>query len=177
MADTLREAILEHHARHPDRLYVRCVAPDGSDERISYGTLTGRGSQFAAVYTSLGSNPGAIVIIILPHCADLYCAFFGAVLGGQIPSILAVPSFKLNAEHWQHELEALLNRISLIPVNPKKFPRINSADTATFVAWLTAPDKGQRLVAEFGREKYGASLFFPDSREWHASRSNEKGSR
>jgi tungstate transport system substrate-binding protein len=65
--------------------------------------------------------------------------------------------------------EALLNRISLIPVNPKKFPRVNAADTATYVAWLTAPDKGQRLVAEFGREKYGQPLFFPDSRQWHAA--------
>ena len=70
--------------------------------------------------------------------------------------------------------EALLNRISLIPVNPKKFPRINATDTATFVAWLTAPDKGQRLVAEFGREKYGASLFFPDSRQWHAAQAVKK---
>jgi len=130
MADTLRDAILEHHARHPDRLYVRCVAPDGSDEAITYRTLAGRGSQFAAVYTSLGSNPGAIVIIILPHCADLYCAFFGAVLGGQIPSILAVPSFKLNAEHWQHELEALLNRIDA---------RVLVTDTAT-ASHLTLTD-------------------------------------
>jgi tungstate transport system substrate-binding protein len=64
--------------------------------------------------------------------------------------------------------EALLNRISLIPVNPKKFPRVNAADTATYVAWLTAPNKGQRLVAEFGREKYGQPLFFPDSRQWRA---------
>jgi tungstate transport system substrate-binding protein len=64
--------------------------------------------------------------------------------------------------------EALLNRISLIPVNPKKFPRVNAADTATYVAWLSAPDKGQRLVAEFGREQYGQPLFFPDSREWRA---------
>jgi tungstate transport system substrate-binding protein len=64
--------------------------------------------------------------------------------------------------------EALLNRISLIPVNPKKFPRVNAADTATYVVWLTSPDKGQRLVAEFGREKYGQPLFFPDSRQWRA---------
>ena len=65
--------------------------------------------------------------------------------------------------------EALLNRISLIPVNPKKFPRVNAADTATYVAWLTSPDKGQRLVTEFGWEKYGQPLFFPDSRQWHAA--------
>ena len=62
--------------------------------------------------------------------------------------------------------EALLNRISLIPVNPHKFPQVNKEDVARFVSWLNAPGKGQRIVADFGREKFGAALFFPDSREW-----------
>jgi len=64
--------------------------------------------------------------------------------------------------------EALLNRISLIPVSQKKFPSVNSADTAAFVRWLTNPVKGQKIVAEFGKERFGGPLFFPDSREWHA---------
>jgi tungstate transport system substrate-binding protein len=64
--------------------------------------------------------------------------------------------------------EALLNYISLIPVNPKKFPRVNHADTMTFVKWLTAPAKGQRLIADFGKDKYGAPLFFANSKEWQA---------
>ncbi|HCE68075.1 MAG: tungsten ABC transporter permease [Geobacteraceae bacterium GWC2_55_20] len=64
--------------------------------------------------------------------------------------------------------EALLNRISLIPVSQKKFPAVNSQDTAAFVAWLTAPDKGQKIIAGFGVERFGGPLFFPDSREWHA---------
>jgi tungstate transport system substrate-binding protein len=63
--------------------------------------------------------------------------------------------------------EALLNRISLIPVSPKKFPQVNKEDVAQFVSWLSAPDKGQKIVADFGKEKFGAALFFPDSREWH----------
>jgi tungstate transport system substrate-binding protein len=63
--------------------------------------------------------------------------------------------------------EALLNRISLIPVSPKKFPQVNKEDVAQFVSWLSAPDKGQKVVADFGKEKFGAALFFPDSREWH----------
>jgi len=63
--------------------------------------------------------------------------------------------------------EALLNRISLIPVSQKKFPAVNSQDTAAFVAWLTAPDKGQKIIAGFGVERFGGPLFFPDSREWH----------
>jgi tungstate transport system substrate-binding protein len=63
--------------------------------------------------------------------------------------------------------EALLNRISLIPVNQRMFPQVNSEDTALFVAWLTTPAKGQKIIAEFGKERFGAALFFPDSKEWH----------
>jgi tungstate transport system substrate-binding protein len=62
--------------------------------------------------------------------------------------------------------EALLNFISLIPVNPVKFPRVNSKDTMTFVKWLTSPEKGQLIIRDFGKDKYGAPLFFPNSLEW-----------
>jgi tungstate transport system substrate-binding protein len=62
--------------------------------------------------------------------------------------------------------EALLNYISLIPVNPQKFPRVNAADTMTFVAWLTSPEKGQKIIRDFGKDKYGSPLFFPNSVAW-----------
>lgn len=64
--------------------------------------------------------------------------------------------------------EALLNYISVIPVNPKKFPRVNHTDAMAFVKWLTDPEKGQKLIADFGKDKYGAPLFFPNSKEWQA---------
>jgi tungstate transport system substrate-binding protein len=35
-----------------------------------------------------------------------------------------------------------------------------------FVAWLTAPEKGQAIIRDFGKDKYGSPLFFPNSREW-----------
>jgi tungstate transport system substrate-binding protein len=62
--------------------------------------------------------------------------------------------------------EALLNYISVIPVNAKKFPRVNAKDVKIFVAWLTAPEKGQAIIRDFGKDKYGSPLFFPNSREW-----------
>jgi tungstate transport system substrate-binding protein len=65
--------------------------------------------------------------------------------------------------------EALLNYISLIPVNPNKFPKVNYKDTMIFVQWLTAPNKGQKIVQEFGVDKYGSPLFFPNSNEWKAA--------
>jgi tungstate transport system substrate-binding protein len=62
--------------------------------------------------------------------------------------------------------EALLNYISVIPVNALKFPRVNEKDVRTFVLWLTSPEKGQKIIRDFGKDKYGAPLFFPNSKEW-----------
>ena len=62
--------------------------------------------------------------------------------------------------------EALLNFITLIPVNPQKFPKVNHEGALQFVKWLTHPDKGQKIIRDFGKEKYGAPLFFANSKEW-----------
>jgi len=65
--------------------------------------------------------------------------------------------------------EALLNYMTLIPVNSKKFPRANYEDAMIFVKWLTSPEKGQRIIRDFGKDKYGSPLFFPNSKEWRNS--------
>jgi tungstate transport system substrate-binding protein len=64
--------------------------------------------------------------------------------------------------------EALLNYMTLIPVNPQKFPKVNYGDVMVFVKWLTSPGKGQKIIRDFGKEKYGSSLFFPNSKEWNS---------
>jgi tungstate transport system substrate-binding protein len=65
--------------------------------------------------------------------------------------------------------DALLNYMTLIPVNPKKFPRANYEDAMVFVKWLTSPKKGQQIIKDFGKEKYGSPLFFPNSKEWRVA--------
>jgi len=62
--------------------------------------------------------------------------------------------------------EVLLNHISLILVNPAKCPKANLKDATAFLQWLTAADKGQRLIAGFGKEKFGQALFIPESKAW-----------
>ncbi len=70
--------------------------------------------------------------------------------------------------------DALLNYMTLIPVNPKKFPRVNYEDAMVFVRWLTSPEKGQKIIRDFGKDRYGSPLFFPNSKEWGVSQSSEK---
>ena len=64
--------------------------------------------------------------------------------------------------------DALLNYISLIPVNPKKFQKVNYTDAMAFINWLVSPENGQKIIRDFGKDQYGASLFFPNSKEWKA---------
>jgi tungstate transport system substrate-binding protein len=64
----------------------------------------------------------------------------------------------------------LLNFISLLPVNPQKFPRVNHDGVKTFVKWLIDPNKGQKIVEDFGKDKYGSPLFFPNSKEWRETK-------
>jgi tungstate transport system substrate-binding protein len=65
--------------------------------------------------------------------------------------------------------EALLNRISLIPVDPRKCPQANLKESMIFVKWLTDPKKGQKIIQTFGVKEYGNPMFFPDSIPWRKS--------
>lgn len=57
----------------------------------------------------------------------------------------------------------LLNIYHVMQVNPEKFPNldINAAGAQAFVEFMVSPE-GQRLIGEFGKDKYGEPLFYPD---------------
>ncbi|MEI7528320.1 MAG: substrate-binding domain-containing protein [Elusimicrobiota bacterium] len=57
--------------------------------------------------------------------------------------------------------ENLINRYSLILVNPAKFPKVNAAGAKAFFDYvLSSPAK--EMIEKFGLEKYGQQLFFYD---------------
>lgn len=70
--------------------------------------------------------------------------------------------------------QILLNFMSLIPVDPKKCSRANYEEAMIFVKWATAADKGQAIIRDFGKDKYGTPLFFPNSDEWKKSAGAQK---
>jgi tungstate transport system substrate-binding protein len=57
-----------------------------------------------------------------------------------------------------------LNYISLIPVNQTKFPKIKDKLTMQFVEFCTSTE-GQTIIRDFGKEKFGEPLFYPNSAE------------
>src|SRR5437870_3095752 len=56
------------------------------------------------------------------------------------------------------------NDYHVMPVNPAKFPGvpINATGGQAFADFLVAPDT-QQVIANFGRDKFGQSLFVPDA--------------
>jgi len=61
--------------------------------------------------------------------------------------------------------DVLLNYISLIPVSPAKFPQVRHNEAMQFVDWLQGKE-AQTIIRDFGKDKYGEPLFFPNSAEW-----------
>ncbi len=58
----------------------------------------------------------------------------------------------------------LLNVYHVMPVNPARFPNvpINTVGGKAFADFMVAPDT-QKVIADFGKDKYGQALFVPDA--------------
>jgi tungstate transport system substrate-binding protein len=56
----------------------------------------------------------------------------------------------------------LFNPYGIIAVNPARHPSVNYIMAMALIGWVTSPE-GQRIIADFGKGKYGAPLFYPDA--------------
>jgi tungstate transport system substrate-binding protein len=57
---------------------------------------------------------------------------------------------------------ALFNPYGIIAVNPARHPSVNYIMAMALIGWVTSQE-GQRIIADFGKGKYGTPLFFPDA--------------
>ncbi|KUO63040.1 MAG: tungsten ABC transporter substrate-binding protein [Gracilibacter sp. BRH_c7a] len=76
-------------------------------------------------------------------------------------------TFLSNSKNLQLEIvlegdASLLNIYHVMQVNPEKFSKVNSAGGKAFVDFMIHPDI-QKIIGDFGKDKYGQSLFFPDA--------------
>jgi tungstate transport system substrate-binding protein len=58
--------------------------------------------------------------------------------------------------------DPLLNPYHVIPVTGRAGQRVNEAGGRSFARWVAAPE-AQRMIAAFGRERFGQPLFTPDA--------------
>lgn len=70
---------------------------------------------------------------------------------------------KLDLEIVTENCKDLYNQYGIIMVNPDKFSSVKKAEAQEFIDWMLS-DKGQKLIAEYGKDKYGQSLFIPNAK-------------
>lgn len=58
--------------------------------------------------------------------------------------------------------KGLLNIYHVMEVSVEKFPKVNAAGAKAFVEFMVAPET-QKMIGDFGKDKFGQSLFFPDA--------------
>lgn len=58
--------------------------------------------------------------------------------------------------------KALYNVYHVMVVNPEKHPGVNYAGAVAFADYLTSPE-AQRVIGEYGKDRFGQSLFSPDA--------------
>ncbi len=58
--------------------------------------------------------------------------------------------------------KGLLNIYHVMQVNQEKFPKVNAEGAKAFVDYMVNPDT-QKIIGEFGKDKFGQSLFYPDA--------------
>jgi tungstate transport system substrate-binding protein len=58
--------------------------------------------------------------------------------------------------------ERLLNRYSVITINPARHAHVHEQEANRFAEFLLSPS-GQKAIGAFGVERYGQPLFFPDA--------------
>ncbi|MDD4238272.1 MAG: substrate-binding domain-containing protein [Desulfotomaculaceae bacterium] len=57
---------------------------------------------------------------------------------------------------------SLLNVYHVMQVNPEKFEKVNKDGAKAFVDFMVEPDT-QKVIEDFGKDKYGQALFTPDA--------------
>ncbi|PAB59981.1 tungsten ABC transporter substrate-binding protein [Anaeromicrobium sediminis] len=70
---------------------------------------------------------------------------------------------KLDLEILVEGDSKLFNQYGVIPVNPDKNEKINKAGADEFVKWILS-EETQKLIGEFGKEKFGQPLFIPNAK-------------
>jgi fatty-acyl-CoA synthase len=78
------------------------------DHRVSFHDLYHSAISYTQTLEKASIQPGEVAILILEHGKDLVSAFWGAILGGVIPSIMPFLTEKLSPEKYRSSLSSLL---------------------------------------------------------------------
>ena len=108
LIENFSQRLLRQAASTPNRVAVQLLQAGQPDHTLTYADLCAHAAGYAAALAAAGVQPGAVVIIILPHGAALLAAYWGVVLHGAVPAIMPFLTEKLARERYLADLASLL---------------------------------------------------------------------
>jgi len=98
-----REELRKRLSENAEKTLLRIVRGPDFDSPASFtgNELLERSIRLAE---SLELPERAVVLVLMPHCAELFLLHLGLVLTGRIPAILAWPTSRVDAEKYQRNL-------------------------------------------------------------------------
>jgi acyl-CoA synthetase (AMP-forming)/AMP-acid ligase II len=123
-AETLTGALAALALRFPDFRCLVTLDRRGEEQTRSLGELWERAQQIRAGLEGRGLGPGGVVILILPTGPELVAAYFGVLLCGGVPGLVATPSNRV-ADH-----DVYATRVGAILANASAHTLYCSPDVA-----------------------------------------------
>ena len=108
MENNFSKLLLEQAKKKPEKEILNILL-DGKYSHLNYRKLLEGAYRYAASLKKAQVGSGEVVILILPHGIDLIFAYFGAILNGNIPSIMPYLTEKLIPEKYRKDLQSLLD--------------------------------------------------------------------
>ena len=111
-----------------------------------------------AWYRSLGQGMGETLVT-----ANEMAAYTLTDRGTWLAMRERLPALRLlvgGATLAENQDPALRNQYGVMAVNPDRHPGVNFSVATRFIEWLLSA-KTQRAIGEFGRARFGQSLFYP----------------
>jgi acyl-CoA synthetase (AMP-forming)/AMP-acid ligase II/acetyltransferase-like isoleucine patch superfamily enzyme/acyl carrier protein len=124
--------------------FLRLIFSDAEDRVLSYRELVAEAERWSSFYAGHGLGPRDRVIVILPHSPDLYGAYLGALLGGQVPAMFAFPSPKFSEQEYFRNVGTLI-------------------ETAHSRMLITYPELAEKLARRRRAALGSAQLVTPDA--------------
>jgi acyl-CoA synthetase (AMP-forming)/AMP-acid ligase II len=91
-APTLTHAFRELVERHPDFECLTVLDRHGREARTTLRSLWDRARAIQSTLVADGLRPGDVALLVLPTSPELLSAYFGVILAGGIPGLVATPS-------------------------------------------------------------------------------------
>ena len=103
-ANEFRSQLRQHLESLSDRILLRVMISSRADDfvELTGAEMASKGIALAEEYC--GTPQSGVILLLLPHSAELFLLHLGLVLMGRLPGILAWPTSRVDPEKYQRNL-------------------------------------------------------------------------